>query len=52
LALIEEYPEDIDSDYVFVNCWDGEIGQPLEYGATNDCSKGWLRRLVLKHHHI
>jgi len=50
--LIEEYPEDIDSDYVFVNCWDGEIDEPLEYGATNDCSKGWLRRLVLKHHHI
>ncbi|NEU77278.1 tyrosine-type recombinase/integrase, partial [Hassallia byssoidea VB512170] len=22
--LIEEYPEDINCDYVFVNCWDGE----------------------------
>lgn len=28
--LVEEYPEDIDSDYVFVNCWDGEIGIPLK----------------------
>jgi len=49
--LIEEYPEDIDSDYVFVNCWDGEIGQPFMV-LPMDCSKGWLRRLVLKHHHI
>jgi len=40
--LIEEYPED--SDYVFVNCWDGEIGQPLEYGATN----GLFKRLAKK----
>lgn len=42
--LIEEYPEDIDSDYVFVNCWDGEIGKPLEYGAVN----GLFKRLAKK----
>jgi len=29
---------------VFVNCWDGEIGQPLEYGATN----GLFKRLAKK----
>lgn len=42
--LIEEYPEDIDCDYVFVNCWDGEIGQPMEYGAVN----GLFKRLAKK----
>lgn len=31
--LIEEYPDNIDCDYVFVNCWDGEIGQPLQYSS-------------------
>ncbi|HEY9625092.1 MAG TPA: tyrosine-type recombinase/integrase [Crinalium sp.] len=29
--LINEYPEDIDSDYVFINLWSGQIGQPLSY---------------------
>jgi integrase/recombinase XerD len=42
--LIEEYPEDIDCDYVFVNCWDGEVGQPMNYGAIN----GLFKRLAKK----
>lgn len=42
--LIEEYPEDIDCDYVFVNCWDGEIGKPLEYGPVI----GLFKRLAKK----
>jgi integrase len=42
--LIEEYPEDIDCDYVFVNCWDGEIGRPMNYGAVN----GLFKRLAKK----
>jgi len=29
--LIHEYSEDLDSDYVFVNLWSGQIGQPLRY---------------------
>lgn len=32
--LIEEYPEDVDSDYVFVNIWEGEIGNPMTYSAV------------------
>lgn len=32
--LIDEYPEDIDSDYVFVNIWDGQIGSPVAYSAV------------------
>lgn len=27
--LIQEYPEDVDSDYVFINIWDGKIGHPM-----------------------
>lgn len=29
--LIEEYPEDIDCDYVFVNIWEGKRGSPTSY---------------------
>ncbi len=32
--LIDEYPEDVDSDYVFVNIWDGEPGSPMTYSAV------------------
>jgi integrase/recombinase XerD len=42
--LIEEYPEDIDCDYVFVNCWDGEIGQPMRYSSV----EGLFKRLEKK----
>jgi integrase/recombinase XerD len=42
--LIEEYPEDIDCDYVFVNCWDGKIGQPMQYSSAI----GLFRRLKKK----
>lgn len=42
--LIDEYPEDIDCDYVFVNCWDGEIGKPMDYKAVI----GLFRRLSKK----
>jgi len=31
--LVSEYPEDIDSDYLFVNIWDGRIGQPMTYST-------------------
>jgi len=42
--LIEEYPEDIDCDYVFVNCWDGEVGQPMRYSSV----EGLFKRLKKK----
>uniref|UniRef100_B8HWN8 Integrase family protein n=1 Tax=Cyanothece sp. (strain PCC 7425 / ATCC 29141) TaxID=395961 RepID=B8HWN8_CYAP4 len=29
-----EYPEDIDSDYVFVNIWEGMRGYPLSYSTV------------------
>lgn len=44
--LIEEYPEDIDSDYVFVSIWSHttEKGQPMTYGNAS----GLFRRLAKK----
>lgn len=32
--LINEYPEDLESDYVFVNIWEGEKGNPLTYSSV------------------
>lgn len=31
--IVEEYPE-VDSDYVFVNCYRGEIGSPMQYSTV------------------
>lgn len=44
--LIEEYPEDIDSDYVFVSIWShtSEKGLPMTYANVN----GLFRRLSKK----
>jgi len=33
--LVYEF-EDIESDYVFVNLWDGAIGQPMKYATVAD----------------
>lgn len=33
--LIEEYPDDIDCDYVFVNIWEGQRGYPMTYAAVD-----------------
>lgn len=33
--VIEEYPEDFDSDYVFVNIWEGRRGAPMTYAAVD-----------------
>ncbi len=32
--LIEEYPEELDSNYVFVNIWEGQIGSPMTYSTV------------------
>ena len=44
--LIEEYPEDIDSDYIFVSIWSHqvELGTPLKYSAIDSL----FRRLSKK----
>lgn len=42
--LINEYLEDIDSDYVFINIWEGQIGHPMKYSTVADL----FRRLASK----
>ena len=42
--LIKDYPEALDSDYVFVNCWSEPLGAPM----TKDNVSGLFRRLTLK----
>lgn len=42
--LIEEYPVEKATDYVFVNCWGGEIGSPV----TLNAAKRLFRRLEKK----
>lgn len=34
--LLNEYPEDVDSDYVFVNIWSGQVGKPITYSTVNE----------------
>ena len=34
--LVDEYPVEVGSDYVFVNCWGGEIGRPLQYQNASE----------------
>jgi len=42
--LIEEYPEDSGSDFVFVNIWKGKRGTPMTYAAVDSL----FRRLEKK----
>lgn len=42
--LIEEYPEELDSDYVFVNIWEGKRRTPMTYAAVDSL----FRRLSKK----
>ena len=47
--LIEEYPEDVDCDYVFVSIWSHQLepGTPLKYSAVDSL----FRRLGQKDWH-
>ncbi len=42
--LIEEYPEEIESDYVFVNCWSKPVGIAIQKSNID----GLFRRLAKK----
>jgi integrase/recombinase XerD len=46
--LIEEYPEDIDSDYVFVNIWEGEVGTPINYPAVDSLFRRLHKKTGIK----
>lgn len=32
--ITTEYPEDVDSDYLFINIWEGRVGYPLTYSTV------------------
>lgn len=32
--ITSEYPEDVDSDYLFINIWEGRIGYPMSYSTV------------------
>jgi site-specific recombinase XerD len=46
--LIDEYPEDIDSDYVFVNIWEGDIGAPMNYSAVDSLYRRLYKKTGIK----
>lgn len=48
--LINEYPEDLDSDYVFINIWDGKVGQPLKYDSVNSLFRRLSRKTGIQAH--
>lgn len=48
--LIEEYPEDIDCDYVFVNIWEGNRGNPMTYAAVDSLFKRLRKKTGLNVH--
>lgn len=41
--IIDEYP-DVDSDYVFVNIWKGEIGHPMKYSTVRGLFKSLKKK--------
>lgn len=46
--MIDEYPEDIDSDYVFVNIWEGELGAPMTYPAVDSLFRRLYKKTGIK----
>ena len=47
--IIDEYP-DVDSDYVFVNIWKGEAGQPMNYSTVRGLFKSLKNRTNIDVH--
>lgn len=47
--LVKEFDE-IDSDYVFVNLWDGVIGQPMKYNAAADLFRRLRKKTGIEVH--
>ena len=48
--LIQEYPEDIDSDYVFVSIWTHQVdpGTPISYSAVNSLFRRLQKKTGIK----
>ena len=47
--LLKEFDE-CESDYVFVNLWDGVIGQAMKYGAVADLFRRLSQKIEIKVH--
>ena len=47
--LLHEFDE-IESDYVFVNLWDGVIGQPMKYGSVADLFRRLSKKTGIEAH--
>jgi integrase/recombinase XerD len=48
--LTNEYPEDINSDYLFINIWEGRIGYPMTYSTIQALFNRLSRELGYKVH--
>jgi site-specific recombinase XerD len=46
--LIDEYPEDVDSDYVFVNIWEGTPGTPIKYQSVDSLFRRLHKKTGIK----
>ncbi len=48
--LINEYPEDFESDYVFINIWEGQRGSPLTYSSVAALFRRLEKKTGIKAH--
>jgi integrase/recombinase XerD len=48
--LINEYPVDLDCDYVFVNIWKGEYGSPMTYSGIDSLFKRLKKKTGINIH--
>jgi integrase len=48
--LINEYPEDISSDYVFINIWSGKVGHPIAYSTIQDLFRRLTKETGIEAH--
>lgn len=48
--LINEYPEDLESDYVFINIWEGQRGNPLTYSSVAALFRRLAKKTGIKAH--
>lgn len=46
--LIDEYPEQVDSDYVFISCWGGEIGAPMKQNQVQKLFERLAKKTGIK----
>ncbi len=50
--LLNEYPENVDCNYVFVNIWEGKVGLQITYSSVNELFRQLEKKQALKQTHI